>query len=71
MGFQKTDLPCIPDSFVLHNFKIKEFFFQIVEDEGVWDARQISFLETHKYHTVSNTLFRDPLKNKHLEAISV
>ena len=50
----------------------KEFIhYKMVADDEAWYALQLAFLSNHHYHTESNARFRDPLKQQHLEAISV
>ncbi len=48
----------------------KEFLeFGIIHSDEEWFARQIKFLETHKYFTESSRKHRNPVKCQHLDKL--
>lgn len=41
--------------------------YHILEEEEAWNRLQVSFLSAHRFHTRTNKLIRDPIKQRHLE----
>lgn len=41
----------------------------LVADKQAWDAKQIQFLENHRYHTATALTTRQPLKQLHLQRL--
>jgi hypothetical protein len=43
--------------------------YHIIHDEQDWNRLQVSFLTTHKFHTRTNKLLREPVKQQFLEGL--
>lgn len=41
--------------------------YHIMQEEEAWNRLQVSFLSAHRFHTRTNKLIRDPIKQRHLE----
>ena len=41
--------------------------YHIMEEEEAWNRLQVNFLSAHRFHTRTNKLIRDPIKQRHLE----
>lgn len=40
--------------------------YHLLQGEEAWNRLQVSFLSAHRFHTQTNKLIRDPLKQQHL-----
>lgn len=47
--------------------ELKEY--HIIHDEQDWNRLQVSFLTAHQFHTRTNKLLRDPVKQQYLEEL--
>jgi HD superfamily phosphodiesterase len=43
--------------------------YHIIHDEQDWNRLQVSFLSAHKFHTRTNKLLREPVKQQYLEEL--
>jgi len=41
--------------------------YQLISDEQTWNRLQVSFLTAHRYHTNTNKILREPVKQGYLE----
>lgn len=43
--------------------------YQLIGDEQSWNRLQVQFLTAHRYHTRTNQLLREPVKQRYLEGL--
>lgn len=41
--------------------------YQLIGDEQMWNRLQVSFLTAHRFHTNTNRVLREPVKQRYLE----
>lgn len=41
--------------------------YQLIGDEQMWNRLQVSFLTAHRFHTNTNKILREPVKQRYLE----
>lgn len=54
---------------ISNRLKAELFSFGFIADDNEWDARQLSFLKKHRYHTHSSKTLREPVKQKNYLAL--
>lgn len=45
--------------------------YNLIQDEKAWNRLQVSFLSAHKFHTNTNKILREPVKQRYLETLKM
>jgi len=58
------------DFFEIGDTLRKEFlYYKIVKNDAEWEKIQLKFFQTHRYHTVSSQIEREPVKRLHYDKL--